>query len=63
MMANLKLRSDFTFAIREALHNREFMEVETPSLFKSTPEGAATSSFPAVFSRATSTPCRSPRSS
>ena len=40
MMANLKLRSDFTFAIREALHNREFMEVETPSLFKSTREGA-----------------------
>lgn len=40
MIANLKLRSDFTFAIREALHNREFMEVETPSLFKSTPEGA-----------------------
>lgn len=40
MMANLKLRSDFTFAIREALYNREFMEVETPSLFKSTPEGA-----------------------
>ena len=40
MMANLKLRSDFTFAIREALHDREFMEVETPSLFKSTPEGA-----------------------
>lgn len=40
MMANLKLRSGFTFAIREALHNREFMEVETPSLFKSTPEGA-----------------------
>lgn len=40
MMANLKLRSDYTFAIREALHNREFMEVETPSLFKSTPEGA-----------------------
>ena len=40
MMANLKLRSDFPFAIREALHTREFMEVETPSLFKSTPEGA-----------------------
>ncbi len=40
MMANLKLRSDFTFALREALHNRAFMEVETPSLFKSTPEGA-----------------------
>ena len=40
MMANLKLRSDFTFAIRQALHDRDFMEVETPSLFKSTPEGA-----------------------
>lgn len=40
MMANLRLRSDFTFAIREALHGREFMEVETPALFKSTPEGA-----------------------
>lgn len=40
MMANLKLRSDFTFAIREAFHKREFMEVETPALFKSTPEGA-----------------------
>ena len=40
MMANLKLRSDFTFAIRQALHDRDFTEVETPSLFKSTPEGA-----------------------
>ncbi len=40
MMSHLKLRSDFTFAIREALHKRAFMEVETPSLFKSTPEGA-----------------------
>ena len=40
MMANLKMRSDFTFAIREALHKRAFMEVETPRLFKSTPEGA-----------------------
>ena len=40
MMANMKLRSDFTFAIRTALHDRAFMEVETPALFKSTPEGA-----------------------
>ena len=40
MMANLQMRSDFTFAIREALHKRAFMEVETPSLFKSTPAGA-----------------------
>ena len=40
MMANMRLRSDFTFAIRKALHDRAFMEVETPALFKSTPEGA-----------------------
>ena len=40
MMANLKLRSDFTFAIREALHNREFMEVETPPCLSPPPEGA-----------------------
>ena len=40
MMANLRLRSDFTFAIRRALHDRAFTEVETPALFKSTPEGA-----------------------
>ncbi|MDO4806979.1 MAG: aspartate--tRNA ligase [Coriobacteriales bacterium] len=40
MAANLRLRSDFTFAIREALHKRAFTEVETPALFKSTPEGA-----------------------
>ena len=40
MMANLQIRSDFTFAIRQALHDRLFMEVETPALFKSTPEGA-----------------------
>ena len=40
MAENLKLRNDFTFAMREALHNRDFTEVETPSLFKSTPEGA-----------------------
>ncbi|MBR3157618.1 MAG: aspartate--tRNA ligase [Atopobiaceae bacterium] len=40
MAANLRLRSDFTFAIREALHKYAFTEVETPALFKSTPEGA-----------------------
>lgn len=40
MMNNLKLRSDFAHALRNAFHKREFMEVETPSLFKSTPEGA-----------------------
>lgn len=40
MAARLRLRSDFAFAIRSALHERAFTEVETPALFKSTPEGA-----------------------
>ena len=40
LAAKLQLRSDFTFAIRSALHDRAFTEVETPCLFKSTPEGA-----------------------
>ena len=40
MNKNLRLRSDFTFALREAFHANAFTEVETPSLFKSTPEGA-----------------------
>lgn len=40
VMERLRLRSDFTFAMREALHDLDFMEVETPALFKSTPEGA-----------------------
>ncbi len=40
MQRNLKLRNDFTFAIRSALHGEDFLEVETPTLAKSTPEGA-----------------------
>lgn len=40
MVENLQLRSDFVFALRSAFHKRFFTEVETPALFKSTPEGA-----------------------
>ncbi len=36
----VKLRSDYSRAIREALHKREFTEVETPMLTQSTKEGA-----------------------
>ena len=40
MQARLKLRDAFTWGMREALHKRAFLEVETPILFKSSPEGA-----------------------
>lgn len=40
MQRNLKLRSDVTAAVRHCLRQLDFVEVETPLLFKSTPEGA-----------------------
>ena len=36
----LRLRDDIVFSCRTFLRNEKFMEVETPLLFKSTPEGA-----------------------
>jgi aspartyl-tRNA synthetase len=36
----LKLRSQVTMDVRKSLHNDGFIEVETPILYKSTPEGA-----------------------
>ncbi len=40
MFQNLKVRNDFVFGARCALHDLGFVEVETPALGKSTPEGA-----------------------
>ena len=40
MTRNFVLRSDVTLKIREILHGEGFLEVETPILTKSTPEGA-----------------------
>ena len=37
---NLVMRNDVTFAIRKFLNSLDFLEVETPILCKSTPEGA-----------------------
>ncbi len=40
MQRLLKLRHDVGYRIREFLHQRGFLEIETPILTKSTPEGA-----------------------
>jgi len=40
MQRNFRLRHDITLAIRESLSNQGFLEIETPILTKSTPEGA-----------------------
>jgi len=40
MLENLKLRADFVKAIRDYLHKEDFLEIDTPILTKSSPEGA-----------------------
>ncbi|MBN2657452.1 MAG: aspartate--tRNA ligase [Spirochaetales bacterium] len=40
MQKRIKLRTDLAFAVREFFDSRDFMEIETPTLIKSTPEGA-----------------------
>src|ERR1700745_3288697 len=40
MQRNVILRSRISFAVREYLYNRGFLEIETPFMTRSTPEGA-----------------------
>ncbi|WP_025755584.1 aspartate--tRNA ligase [Mycoplasmopsis cricetuli] len=40
MQKTLKLRNDIFYAIREFMQKNDFMEIETPILAKTTPEGA-----------------------
>lgn len=49
MRQNLQLRSKFTHAFRDALNKRDFTEVETPLLTKSTKEGSRDFIVPSRF--------------
>jgi len=49
MRRNLRLRSDFSAAMRSALNKRDFVEVETPILTKSTKEGSRDFIVPSRF--------------
>ena len=40
MQRRIKLRHDVTFRVREYLHGQDFYEIETPTMIRSTPEGA-----------------------
>ncbi|MCK4514204.1 MAG: aspartate--tRNA ligase, partial [Spirochaetaceae bacterium] len=40
MQRKIKLRHDVTFRVREFLHSQDFYEIDTPTMIRSTPEGA-----------------------
>jgi aspartyl-tRNA synthetase len=60
---NLRLRHRAAMAARALPRRHGFIDIETPLLYKSTPRARANSSCPRACTTATSTRCRSRRSS
>ena len=63
LQRNFELRHNITRAIRDYLSDNGFLEIETPLLTPPPPKARATTSSPAAFTPATSTPSRSPHRS
>ena len=63
MREGLVLRHRVTAAMREFLDGEGFLDVETPILTRSTPEGARDFLVPSRHQQGPSTRCRSRRSS
>ena len=64
MQRNIMLRSKIAFAVREILYQQGFLEIETPFMTRSTPEGARDYLVPSrVQPGQRSTRCRSRRRS
>ena len=63
MQRNIILRSKIAFAVRESLCAQGFLEIETPFMTRSTPEGARDYLVPSRVQPGTFTRCRNRRRS